>query len=124
MLTLADIKGVGSATIKKLNDLGINNVFEVFSFFPQKYIDLQEPQKVLDAQIGQLTLLEGRVESVSAISRFGKNSFFVVFSDNLASNRIFFKAVFYNMPFLHNSFEIGQQYCLHALQTTRAHFAL
>lgn len=112
MLTLADIKGVGSATIKKLNDLGINNVFEVFSFFPQKYIDLQEPQKVLDAQIGQLTLLEGRVESVSAISRFGKNSFFVVFSDNLASNRIFFKAVFYNMPFLHNSFEIGQQYRL------------
>lgn len=112
MLTLKDVKGVGDATIKKLHDLGINNVFEVFSFLPRKYVDLKTPVKVLDAEPGQLALFEGRVEKVSAVSIRGKRSFFVTFSDNLDGNRIFFKSTFYNMPFLHDSFEIGQNYRL------------
>lgn len=112
MLTLKDVKGVGDATIKKLHDLGINNVFEVFSFLPRKYVDLKTPVKVLDAEPGQLALFEGRVEKVSAVSMRGKRSFFVTFSDNLDGNRIFFKSTFYNMPFLHDSFEIGQSYRL------------
>lgn len=112
MLTLKDVKGVGDATIKKLHDLGINNVFEVFSFLPRKYVDLKTPVKVLDAEPGQLALFEGRVEKVSAVSMRGKRRFFVTFSDNLDGNRIFFKSTFYNMPFLHDSFEIGQSYRL------------
>lgn len=112
MLTLKDVKGVGDATIKKLHDLGINNVFEVFSFLPRKYVDLKTPVKVLDAEPGQLALFEGRVEKVSAVSMRGKRSFFVTFSDNLDGNRIFFKSTFYNMPFLHDGFEIGQNYRL------------
>ena len=112
MLTLKDVKGVGDATIKKLHDLGINNVFEVFSFLPRKYVDLKTPVKVLDAEPGQLALFDGRVEKVSAVSMRGKRSFFVTFSDNLDGNRIFFKSTFYNMPFLHDSFEIGQNYRL------------
>lgn len=112
MLTLKDVKGVGDATIKKLHDLGINNVFEVFSFLPRKYVDLKTPVKVLDAEPGQLALFEGRVEKVSAVSMRGKRSFSVTFSDNLDGNRIFFKSTFYNMPFLHDSFEIGQNYRL------------
>ncbi len=112
MLTLKDVKGVGDATIKKLHDLGINNVFEVFSFLPRKYVDLKTPVKVLDAEPGQLALFEGRVEKVSTVSMRGKRSFFVTFSDNLDGNRIFFKSTFYNMPFLHDSFEIGQNYRL------------
>lgn len=112
MLTLKDVKGVGDATIKKLHDLGINNVFEVFSFLPRQYVDLKTPVKVLDAEPGQLALFEGRVEKVSAVSMRGKRSFFVTFSDNLDGNRIFFKSTFYNMPFLHDSFEIGQSYRL------------
>lgn len=110
MLTLSDIKGVGPATLKKLYDLDIKSVFEVFSFLPKRYIDLQEPIKVLDAQAGQLCLFEGRVEQVSDITSFGKKSFFVTFSDNLSANRIYFKAVFYNMPFLHDGFEVGQSF--------------
>ncbi len=110
MLTLRDVKGVGDATIKKLNDLDIHSVFEVFSFLPRKYIDLKNPIKVIDAQAGQLVLLEGRVESVSSVTRSKTKSFFVIFSDNLANNRIYFKAMFYNMPFLHDGFAVGQSY--------------
>lgn len=112
MLTLRDVKGVGDATIKKLHDLDIHSVFEVFSFLPRKYIDLKEPIKVLDAEPNQLCLLEGRVESVSGVTRSKTKSFFVVFSDNLANNKVYFKAMFYNMPFLHDGFSIGQSYRL------------
>lgn len=112
MLTLRDVKGVGDATIKKLHDLDIHSVFEVFSFLPRKYIDLKEPIKVLDAEPNQLCLLEGRVESLSGVTRSKTKSFFVVFSDNLANNKVYFKAMFYNMPFLHDGFEKGQEYRL------------
>lgn len=112
MLTLRDVKGVGDATIKKLHDLDIHSVFEVFSFLPRKYIDLKEPVKVMDAEPNQLCLLEGRVENVSSVTKSKTRSFFVIFSDNLANNKVFFKAMFYNMPFLHDGFEKGQEYRL------------
>ena len=110
MLTLHDVKGVGDATIKKLSDLGIHSVFEVFSFLPRKYIDLKQPLRIFDAEPGQLCMLEGRVESVSNVTRSKTKSFYVIFSDNLSDNRVFFKAMFYNMPFLHDGFEKGQSY--------------
>lgn len=112
MLTLRDVKGVGDATIKKLHDLDIHSVFEVFSLLPRKYIDLKEPVKVMDAEPNQLCLLEGRVENVSSVTKSKTRSFFVIFSDNLANNKVFFKAMFYNMPFLHDGFENGQEYRL------------
>lgn len=112
MLTLRDVKGVGDATIKKLHDLDIHSVFEVFSFLPRKYIDLKDPVKVMDAESNQLCLLEGRVENVSSVTKSKTRSFFVIFSDNLANNKVFFKAMFYNMPFLHDGFEKGQEYRL------------
>ncbi|MDE7373251.1 MAG: hypothetical protein K2N18_04230, partial [Clostridia bacterium] len=113
MLTLSQIKGVGDATIKKLQELDIKSVFELFSFLPTKYIDLQAPISVLDAEGGALSLFEGRVEKVSSVSPRGKRSFSVSFSDNLAKDRkIYFKATFYNMPFLHDSFTVGDEYRL------------
>ncbi len=113
MLTLSQIKGVGDATIKKLQELGIKSVFELFSFLPTKYIDLQSPISVVQAQAGALNLFEGTVERVSSVSSRGKRAFSVSFSDNLAiDKKIFFKVTFYNMPFLHDSFEVGCKYRL------------
>lgn len=113
MLTLSQIKGVGDATIKKLQELDIKSVFELFSFLPTKYIDLQAPISVLDAESGALSLFEGRVEKLSNVSPRGKRPFSVSFSDNLARDRkIYFKATFYNMPFLHDTFTVGDEYRL------------
>ncbi len=111
MLSLKDIKGVGDATIKKLYELDVTDVFKLFSFLPSKYIDLQQPVSIADAYPGQLCLFEGRVEKISAVSQRGKRSFYVSFSDDMSeNNKLRFKATFYNMPFLHDSFEIGQSY--------------
>lgn len=112
MLTLAQIKGVGDATIKKLGELDIKSVFELYSFLPTKYIDLGAPISVVNAEAGQLNLFEGRVERVSAVAPRGRRSFYVSFSDNLSSGKIHFKATFYNMPFLHDSFTVGDDFRL------------
>lgn len=117
MLKLTDIKGVGNATVNKLNDLGIHSVFEVFSFLPKRYIDLKSPASVLDVNVGELCLLEGSVENISDVAKFGKRAFSVTMKDELASKRVYFKVMFYNMPFLHDSFCVGQKYRVFARLT-------
>lgn len=117
MLKLTDIKGVGNATVNKLNDLGIHTVFEVFSFLPKRYIDLKCPTSVLDVNVGELCLLEGCVENVGDVAKFGKRAFYITMKDELASKRAYFKVAFYNMPFLHDTFCVGQKYRLFARLT-------
>ena len=112
MLKLSDVKGVGKANEKKLEELGIKSLFELFSFLPRKFIDLKTPVSIADAEQGSLALFEGKVERVSDVSTGGKHGFFVTFSDNLAKSKLYFKATFYNMPFLHDTFEIGDNYRL------------
>lgn len=111
MLTLSEIKGVGDAIIKKLQELDIKSVFELFSFLPTKYIDLGAPISILNAEAGALNLLEGTVEKVSAVSKRGKHAFSVSFSDNFVTDRkIYFKITFYNLPYLHDGFSVGDKY--------------
>ncbi|MCQ2409213.1 MAG: DEAD/DEAH box helicase [Clostridia bacterium] len=110
MLALKDIKGVGPSTIKKLQELGIETIPELFSLLPTRYIDLRSPVKISDAGLNENCLISGRVEKISAVSHFGNKAFSVNFSDNLSENRLKFKANFYNMPFLHDSFKVGDSY--------------
>lgn len=117
MLTLGEIKGVGKVTLKKLEELDIKSVFELFSFLPSRYIDLSEPTSISDATEGQLALFEGQVEKISSVSPRGKRAFSVMFSDLRARGRIRFKATFYNLPYLHDGFEAGQKYRLLAKPT-------
>ncbi len=107
MLTLGEIKGVGEATLKKLKELDIGNVFELFSFLPSKYLDLSEPTSVEYAAAGQTVLLEGQVVSVSSVSPRGRRGFSVSFKDMRSDKRIYFKATFFNLPYLHDSFKVG-----------------
>ncbi len=107
MLTLGEIKGVGEATLKKLKELDIGNVFELFSFLPSKYLDLSEPTSIEYAAAGQTALLEGQVVSVSSVSPRGRRGFSVSFKDMRSDKRIYFKATFFNLPYLHDSFKVG-----------------
>lgn len=112
MIKLTDIKGVGGATVSKLRELDINNVFELLSFFPSKYIDLKIPVSVAECGEGQLCLFEGCVTHVSEVSSRGKRVFYVTFKDVLSKNNFYFKAAFYNQPYLRQSFEINRNYRL------------
>jgi ATP-dependent DNA helicase RecG len=110
LISLKDIKGVGEATIKKLHELGITNVFKLFSFFPTKYIDLKTPAPLSGLDENQYALVEGSVESVSALSARGKRGFSVIFKDILSENRLFFKVSFFNQPYLRDTFTKGASF--------------
>lgn len=110
MLTLESIKGVGAATIKKLNELDIRSVFELFSFLPSKYIGLSDPVSVDEAPNGELALFEGTVEKLSDPSR-AKKTFFVNMFDAIGK-KLHFRVTFFNMPFLHDSLKVGETYRL------------
>jgi len=113
MLTLSEIKGVGDATIKKLFQLGITSIFELLSFLPTKYIDLKSPISIKDAEKGQFALFEGRVEKVSSVSMRGAKAFSVTFTDMLSDRgNIRFKATFFNLPYMHDSFQLGDVFRL------------
>lgn len=112
MLTLSEIKGVGEATLKKLKELDIRSVFELFSFLPSKYVDLASPISAKCAPMGQTVLLEGEVFDVSSVSPRGKRSFRVIFKDIVAADGSIFKVTFFNQPYLHDNFKEGDRYRL------------
>lgn len=112
MLKLEQIKGVGKATLEKMLKLDIHSVFELFSFLPSKYVDLQQPISIFDMEEGQKCLVEGRVTNISEISLRGKRRFTVSFCDTNSTGRAYFTAEFFNQPYLHSAFEIDKKYRL------------
>lgn len=93
-----------------MRELGINNIFELFSFLPSKYIDLKKPISITDAQNNQYSLFEGSVDTVSSVCIRGKKGFSILFKDILSVKNIYFKVQFYNQPYLKDVFIIGQSY--------------
>ena len=45
-MKLQDIKGIGAALEKKLNNLGIYTPIDLVNFIPSQYINLEKPQSV------------------------------------------------------------------------------
>ncbi|MEG2540783.1 MAG: hypothetical protein RSB59_03295, partial [Clostridia bacterium] len=114
MMTLKEIKGVGDATIKKLNELGIHSVFGLLSFLPSKYTDLKQPISILEAVEGQCCLLNGKVISATSPSPRKNRSFSVLFEDTLPTKKTTFKAMFFYQPYLQQTFIEGETFRLFA----------
>lgn len=109
-MELCEIKGVGEATIAKLSELGITTVGGLLSFLPTKYVNLRLPESALHAEEGQFCLLSGKVVATTEPSMRGTKSFTVKFLDNISAKKVYFKAIFYNQPYLHGNFEIGRSF--------------
>lgn len=111
-MELEKIKGVGEATIAKLADLGITTVGGLLSFLPSKYVNLKLPEPALYAEEGQFCLFSGEVVKATVPSQRGTKSFTVTFLDKISDKKVYFKAVFYNRPYLQPEFEIGRSFRL------------
>ncbi len=111
-MELDGVKGVGEATIAKLSELGITTVGGLLSFLPSKYVNLKLPESALYAEEGQFCLLSGEVVRATVPSNRGTKSFTVTFLDKISAKRVYFKAVFYNQPYLYEYFEVGKNFRL------------
>ena len=110
MNDLADIKGVGAATLEKFAALGINCVRDLLLFLPSSYTDLGAPVPLRDAEDGEFALLEGEVLSVTEPQKRGKKSFTLRLRDTLDPKGMFFIVTYFNQPYYRAQFETGKVY--------------
>ena len=110
MNDLADIKGVGAATLEKFAALGINCVRDLLLFLPSSYTDLGAPVPLRDAEDGEFALLEGEVLSVTEPQKRGKKSFTLRLRDTLDPKGMFFTVTYFNQPYYRAQFETGKVY--------------
>lgn len=110
MTDLLDIKGVGEATLAKLDTLGIRTTSQLALRLPARYIDLKTPVRAAEAECGQFCILEGTVVGKTTPSKRGTKSFTVRLLDALDEKGGGFKVTFFNQPYYHAALKEGVRY--------------
>ena len=97
------VKGVGEIRAKKLEKMGIKNVYDLITYYPRNYEDRTNIKKIKDFVLGENVLFKARVVGKITTRRIRKNltihSFYVgdetgnikitVFNQNYLRNTIF-----------------------------------
>ena len=110
MIALSDVKGVGAATLRKLEELGVTTPAQLVLFLPSKYVDLHSPVRAADAECGQFNIFEGIVVGKTTPGKRGTRSFTVRLLDCRDAKGGGFKVTFFNQPYYHSSFKEGERY--------------
>ncbi len=71
---VASLPGVPAGRVKALELLGVENLYDLVTYFPRRYIDRTRQALIADAVPGEQVVLVGRVEGARAIPTRGKVS--------------------------------------------------
>ncbi|MGN0789071.1 MAG: ATP-dependent DNA helicase RecG, partial [Christensenellales bacterium] len=104
----SQIKGVGTKTLSKLNDLGIFSVQDMVDFLPKSYCDMTQSTPIAVLTVGSYALVEGNIVSISKL--FRKNRNFNVFSAVLEDDNCKLKLTWFNAPYLRENLVEGERY--------------
>lgn len=106
-MDLIDIKGIGKATIEKLKELNIFSVKELVQYLPAAYVDLTKCTDIVNVQNGGYYLINGIIESRTAIKRSRKANYFKA---KLISCDKKIELIWYNQPYMYDRLIAGQEY--------------
>ncbi|MHC9536854.1 ATP-dependent DNA helicase RecG [Dellaglioa sp. BT-FLS60] len=100
------LTGVGPKKLTALNQLGINTIADLLTFYPYRYDDLKA-KKLSEITDQEKVTLKGTVSSEPVLIRFGQKR-------NLLNVRLLvddgnITVSFFNQPFLQKQFEIGKE---------------
>ncbi len=97
-INLTEFKGIGYKTALKLAKNNLKTVKDLLYYFPYKYQDLSQIQKIEDLKINQEAVVMGKLTNVKFFSSPRKKMFILqgIISDRSGS----LKVVWYNQPFL------------------------
>lgn len=70
-MNLEDIKGLGKTTVKYLNELGINNVNDLITYYPFRY-EILENSNLKNINDGDKIIIPGILESIPNVVHFNK----------------------------------------------------
>ena len=99
MTALEEIKGIGPATVKKLNSLGIFSVNQLLFTLPTSYIDFKSPISLKQSRVGDFCLFKGVVLDLNEYNFKRKN-----FSLKIDSAGYTIMIYFFNQPYLQDRF--------------------
>lgn len=96
---LSEIIRTTSFHIKRLNELGIKTVQDLFLYFPHRYTDQRDVCKIIDIQIDAINTIRGTIKSIHKDIAWKKRRMAIVtalISDESSS----IEAVWFNQPYL------------------------
>lgn len=109
-MKLQDIKGIGAALEKKLNNLGIYTPIDLVNFIPSQYINLEKPQSVDKLMDGAFVLVKAKILNITK-SDNPRKDFFKLELQDLSSNRFTKLYVsYFNQGYYLNKFKLGGEY--------------
>lgn len=105
------IKGVGPKVAEHLKSLNINSVEDLLYYFPRDYEDLGTIKKINELKDGEIATLIVEVALIKPTrkTQSRKNLNQIVFKDDTG----YIIGVWFNQPFIKNTFKVGEQVLLH-----------
>ena len=103
------IRGIGAKKKDQLEAAGINTVQDLLDYYPVKYKDRRQVIDAMDAGTEKDSLVSGRLIKVTLRPLSGRRS---MVECTLRDQSCIYHAVFFNMPYLKKSLNIGEDYIL------------
>ncbi len=104
MKQLSDLKGVGPKTLTLLNKLGINNSFDLVTYFPFRY-DIYKRSNIYELEQDDKIIIDGIVETKPTVFHINKKLDKMSF--RLNTNTHLLNVTIFNRGFLKNKLSIG-----------------
>jgi ATP-dependent DNA helicase RecG len=103
-VSVSQLRHVGERRIEALATLGIENVFDLLTFYPRRYIDRTKRVDLSDLTVGEEAAIFGEVKKVtSRRTKQGKSMVEVSVADEGGSIKI----VFFNQPWRERQLPVG-----------------
>lgn len=105
--SVSSIYGIGEAALKKLEKIGIFNIFDLLNFYPRKYEDWSVLSNLYGLNDGELITIKATVKSISPISMYDKlQKCVVVVSDGYGTISI----TFFHGKYIASEMNVGDEY--------------
>ena len=105
---LESIKGIGSVSLKKLNDLGIFTKRDLIEYFPVDYKNLSNPVELSEDSANAYVVVSAKVDLVSKPVFVRQN--FNYFRAEVHANGRKMTITWFNQPYLANRLTVGVKY--------------
>lgn len=102
------LKGVGEKRAQQLNKLGVYTIYDLFYFFPKKYVDFSSPCEIAFAPYDDASVVKATVLSKNNGVRIngGKTLFKVICADETSKLNL----TFFNAEYTVKRLDVGKEY--------------
>ena len=107
-MPVTTIKGVGAEREKLLQKLNVNSVYDLLYVFPREYENRGKQKSISELEDGEVVTVYAMIASKAVERRVRSNFSICKFAIKDATGNA--SIVFYNQPFLKNTFRFGQWY--------------